>query len=99
MSDDIHSKLSTEILVGLWEDLKAHSVERDAVIIVAQDIDLVFAAEKVASDDVKAVQSWIQSGRFTRPSQQQLEIWSEMPQKTFRFLIVQPYVLIQEPGH
>src|SRR3954469_831208 len=99
MSDDIHDKLKTEILVGQWQDLKIHCIERDAVIIVAQDLDLVLAAEKVVKDEVKSVQGWIQSGRFARPTLEQLESWDAIPKKAFRFVIVQPYVLIQEQGH
>jgi hypothetical protein len=99
MSDDLHDQIKLEIFTGLWQDLKIHSVERDAVILVAQDLDLVIAAEKVAKDEVKSVQGWIQSGRFARPSVTQLESWEAMPQKSFRFVIVQPYVLIQELGH
>lgn len=99
MADDLHEKIKAEILIGLWNDLKVHCLERDAVILVAQDLDLVTAAEKVAVDDVKSVQSWIQSGRFHRPTVEQIEGWNELQKKAFRFVIVQPYVLIQEQGH
>ena len=99
MSDDLHDRIKLEIFTGLWQDLKAHCLERDAVIVVAPDLDLVVAAEKVAKDEVKSVQAWIQSGRFARPTSEQLKSWESNPQKSFRFVIVQPYVLVQEPGH
>ena len=90
--------MSLEILTGLWSDLKAH-LERHAVFLVHGDLDLREVSEKVAADDAKAIALWIEENLISRPTPQQTDAWDETPSRTFRFAIVQPYVLIQELGH
>ncbi len=87
-----------QLLTGSWGDLKVH-LERDAIIIVSPELDLSNAALDVSTDNVTAIQSWIAKGLVGKPTAQQLAAWTAMPLKEFRFIIVQPYVLIQESGH
>ena len=78
-----------------WVWLRSH-LERDAVIVVAPDLDLGAAAQRIAADDTGDVAAWIAAGRLSKPSSRQLADWNADPAKRFRMLIVQPYVLIQE---
>lgn len=87
-----------QILQGFWIDLKDHQ-ERNAIIIVDESLDLVEVANAVAGDDAKIVQGWIVSGKLTRPTPEQLAAWNAMQAKEFRFVIAQPYVLVQEAEH
>jgi hypothetical protein len=98
MSSGLREKLKSELMDGTWDDLKDHA-ERGAVFVVSQDLDLLHVAEKVATDDASAVGAWIEGGSLIRPSEEQLKSWESVPSKSFRFIILQPYVLIQELGH
>ena len=79
-----------------WQWLRLH-LERDAVIIVAPQLDLAAAAARIAADDTEAISAWIADGRLRKPSLEQIGAWNAEPGRRFRLLIVQPYVLIQEP--
>jgi hypothetical protein len=81
-----------------WSWLTGH-LERQAVIVISQDLELVHVGERVANDDVDLVQRWIEDGKLTKPSPVQLESWNANPSKRFLTLIVAPYVLIQEMPH
>ena len=87
-----------EIFTGFWSDLKPH-VERDAVFVVDQDLNLSEVAGKVVIDEVETVSGWIEGGSMRRPTVDELERWDQTPTLGFRFVIVQPYVLIQTQGH
>ncbi len=99
MSDDLRTKLTNEIMLGQWTDLRPHWAERSAIILVNQELDLVEVAEKIVCDDTQGVDQWLNAGQLVRPNQHQAEAWDRMTDKSFRFIIVQPYVLIQEQGH
>ena len=87
-----------QLLKGLWQDLKVH-MERDAIIVVSSELDLSSAAVDMSKNNVTALQSWIAKGLVGKPTAPQLAGWNAMPSKEFNFVIVQPYVLIQEAGH
>ncbi|MEK7356095.1 MAG: DUF2288 family protein [Bdellovibrionota bacterium] len=98
MSDEVREKLKSEILTALWADLKQH-LEREALFLVAQDIDLVEAGAEIVADNTSQVAAWIDQGKITRPTPEQIETWDEDATWGFRSLIVAPYVLIQFLGH
>jgi hypothetical protein len=83
------------IEIAGWQMLRPH-LERDALIVVQPHLDLAAAAQAVAADDASAVRLWIDQGGLGKPSTAQVDEWSAEPLKPFRFIIVQPYVLIQE---
>jgi hypothetical protein len=91
-------KPAVEVLTGFWLHLKPHA-ENNSVFIVTQDLDLQEVALLAAKDDAEAISAWIRDGQIARPTLEQLEAWDESAAKSFRFAIVQPYVLIQEQGH
>ena len=78
-----------------WHWLRLH-LERDAVIVVAPDLDLEEAAAQIAADNSAAAAAWIAEGRLTKPTLEQLASWNAEPAKRFRMVIVRPYVLIQD---
>jgi hypothetical protein len=81
-----------------WSWLIPH-VERNSVVIVSQDLDLLDVGEKVASDEVESIKQWIADEKIVRPSPATVEAWNETPTRRFKILIVQPYVLIQEKAN
>jgi hypothetical protein len=88
--------LTTEIEAVEWHWLRPH-LGRGALIIVAPDLYLTDVAARISADDTAQVGAWIAAGKLAKPTREQIVDWDEDPTHTFRMLIVQPYVLIQEP--
>jgi hypothetical protein len=87
-------ELATKIDVTDWFSLRAH-LERGAIIVVDQMLDLAEVAAGVAGDDVKNVERWIASGLLGKPTAEQVERWDVETATKFLCLIVSPYVLVQ----
>ena len=81
-----------------WKELRIH-LKRDAIILVADDLDLVDVAVDVAADNKTKVALWISSGKLTKPTLEQVEQWTTTLEKPFRMLIAQPYILAQAVNH
>jgi hypothetical protein len=77
-----------------WTDLRAHAA-RDALIVVADDLDLLDAGVAIASNDTEAVAGWIEDKRLTKPTAADLARWPAEPLATFESLVVAPFVLIR----
>jgi hypothetical protein len=90
----LNEKFKTELETAEWEILKPH-LERDALIIVAEDLDIVEVATAVAEGRLQDVEAWMQKALLTKPTPAQLHAWEQNPLTPFLFLIVQPWVFIQ----
>jgi hypothetical protein len=78
-----------------WSWLRPH-LERDALILVDESLDLADAALKLAADDSECIETWIRDRKIGKPSDSQVLQWNEDKIKRFAMLIVSPFVLIQE---
>lgn len=78
-----------------WAWIARHA-DRDALILVHADLNLLEVGIKVALDDVAQIQEWIEQGKLKKPLKAQLDSWQAAPTTKFLSLIVQPYVLAQE---
>ncbi|WP_392531671.1 DUF2288 domain-containing protein [Nostoc sp. C117] len=99
---DLRAELTESLDEAEWEWLIPH-VQRDAVILVALELNLVDVGVAIANDNTASVQQWISEQLITKPTTIQVGEWngdplSGLPQRNKRFntLIVQPYVLVQE---
>ncbi|PPS41532.1 DUF2288 domain-containing protein [Chroococcidiopsis sp. TS-821] len=92
---DLRAELAECLDEAEWNWLIPH-VQRDAVIFVAEQLDLVDVGVALASDNVASVQSWIDDELIHKPSVTQISDWNGDRTKRFNSLIVQPFVLIQE---
>lgn len=86
-----------EVLKGFWHDLK-DQLERGALIVVNPALDLEAVANDVTNDDAARIQDLISKQQIGKPSLEQITAWDQAATKEFHFVIVQPYVLIQEIG-
>ncbi|MDX2481532.1 MAG: DUF2288 domain-containing protein [Desulfuromusa sp.] len=77
-----------------WRELKIH-LQRDAIIIVAAELDLIEVGVAVADDDKALVEAWIAASQLGKPTDKQLEGWEQESDKLFQMLIVQPFILVQ----
>lgn len=80
----------------MFSDLRPH-LERNAVFIVTGNLSIVECALAIAMDDVALVEPWIARGALRRPSQRELDQWRSALEKRWRAVVVQPYVLVQDP--
>ena len=78
-----------------WRELKIH-LQRDAIIIVSAELDLIDVGVAVADDDKTLVETWVTSNQLNKPTETQLKSWEQNPEQRFQMLIVQPFILIQD---
>ncbi len=95
---DIVERFKTDLAEVPWKDLRIH-LKRDAIIIVADELDLVTVAVAVAEDQKTTVEGWISAGQMVKPTAEQLDAWEAELEKPFRLLIVQPFILVQMVIH
>jgi hypothetical protein len=95
---DLKTTLEESLDQAQWEWIAPHN-ERQAVIVVSQDLNLIEVGLCIAQDDATAVQDWIKRELLNKPTPTQIRTWEQNPGKRFTTLIVQPYVLIQEHAH
>ncbi len=81
-----------------FDALRPH-VERGAVFRVHTDVPLVMAALAVSLDLADNVARWLSQGELTKLTVDTTRDYDQA--QRFRFIIIQPYVLIQplEPDH
>lgn len=92
---DLKVELTENLDEAEWEWLIPHA-QRDAIILVAVELDLVDVGVAIANDNLSEVQTWIDEALITKPSVGQIGEWNTQSAKRFKTLIVQPYVLVQE---
>ncbi len=93
-SKNLYAELAQMMGPVPWEVLKPH-VQRDAVVVVNEQLDLVEVGVAIASDQTQSVERWINEQLIHKPTAEQLVTWSN-ENKGFTSLIVQPYVLVQD---
>lgn len=92
---DLRAELAENIDEAELEWLKPH-IQRDVVVVVNQQLDLVDVGVAIANDDTLSVQHWISEQLLHKPLPEQLSSWNRDQTKRFQALIVQPYVLVKE---
>lgn len=95
---DLRAALKEALDEAEWSWLAPH-LERQAVILVSQDLDMIEVGMKIAEDDAATVQEWIKNEQIGKPTEAQVHTWEINPTKRFTTLVVQPYVLVQERAH
>ncbi len=91
-------RFKEELAEVSWRDLREH-LQRDTIITLIPELDLVEAATAVARNDTARIEAWIAAGQLGKPSAEQVAAWEKQMDKSFRMLIVQPYILVQAICH
>lgn len=94
---ELRAQLAEALDEAELEWLKPH-IQRDVVVVVHPQLDLLDVGIAIARDDALTVQHWISEQLIHKPSLNQLADWNTDQTKRFQALIVQPYVLVQESG-
>ena len=89
---ELQQRLEAETMEVEFDALRPH-VARDAVIWVDPTLPLVKVAMAVSLDATDDVKAWMTSGQVKKMGAEHTQ--SLRPQARFRFLIVQPFVLVQ----
>ncbi|HAA32375.1 MAG TPA: DUF2288 domain-containing protein [Cyanobacteria bacterium UBA8553] len=92
---DFRAELAQSLDEAELDWLKPH-IQRDVVLVVTQELDLLDVGVAIAQDDIVSVQHWISEQLLHKPFAEQLVEWNTDHSKRFQALIVQPYVLVQE---
>ena len=92
---ELREKLQQNLDQAEWEWL-IPNVQKDAVILVAENLDLLDVGEAIASDNISSVQHWIDEQLLIKPTVDQVGEWNLNRDKRFNALIVEPYVIIKE---
>jgi hypothetical protein len=95
--EDLRDKLTKELQVVEWDALLPH-FERDAIVTVDQSLNLIEVGIAMANDNSQIVGAWLKDKLLNRPDEDQSAGWVK-EKKHFQFIIVQPYVLVQEVSH
>jgi hypothetical protein len=93
--DNIREQLAELLDEAELEWLKPH-IQKDAVIIVDTELDLLDVGVAIASDNMQSVQRWIGEQLLVKPSTEILDRWNAQPDRRFQAIIIQPYILIKE---
>ena len=96
--EDIKQKLTDDLMTTCWEGLAAHC-KKDHLLLVSKELDIIDVAMRVAQDSVPHIEKWLVNEEIRKPSLNQITTWESSPEMEFDFLIVQPWVLIQEKTH
>jgi hypothetical protein len=94
--EELREQLTEALDEARLEWLKPH-IQRDVVIIVASGLDLLDVGVAIASDNTTSIQHWIGEQLLVKPTPETLNRWNANPDLKFQALIVQPYILVQEP--
>ena len=87
------AELTAQVLMARWDVLEPHH-QREALLVLKPDLDLVDAGLALALDRTDRVRAWLAVGRMGRPDHAAVEGFRQA-QARFQVLIVQPWVLAQ----
>jgi len=97
-SVDVRENFKKDLAEVTWRDLRFH-LQKDAIILVEDSLDLVDVAVDVANDNKDQVSLWIAAGKLKKPSKELIDQWEAQQESPFRMLIAQPYILAQAVTH
>ncbi len=94
--ENLKEKLSSEKEAASWKILEEHH-EREALLIVDKELDLIDVGVSIANDEVMKVKEWLTSQQLMRPDEDMVSQFLEDDNNMcFEFIIIQPYVLAQK---
>ena len=93
--ETLQEKLTRQLDEVTWSGLREH-VARDGIIFCSLELDLVETGIAVAEDQTEWVSAKVASGHIAKPTAEELAFFEANPKTLFRFLIVQPFVLVQQ---
>ncbi len=96
LEEGVRERLGQLVGPVVFADLQAH-LARDAVFVVGPTLSLLECGVRVAMDDLAAVEAWVKSGALRKPSADERASWP-IGARRWVALVVQPFVLVQDPS-
>jgi hypothetical protein len=93
--ENLRAQLTELVDEAELEWLKPH-IQKDAVILVVPELDIVDVGVAIASDNTQSIQHWIGEQLLVKPSSEILNRWNTNPHQKFQAMIIQPYILVKE---
>lgn len=93
--DLLRAKLNGETARFAWKELQRFYAS-GAVIVVADNLDLVEVAFQIAKDNKTKVEQWMANNQLGRATDAQAKAWLEADCVLWT-VVVKPWVLVQQP--
>lgn len=95
MTEKLKEKILEDLAEADWDMLRVHN-ERGMVFIVSASLELGDIAVAMSLDKTQLVKNWLDNGDLFRPKEEQVsEFEKEKFKKIGKFLIIQPYIIVQ----
>lgn len=92
---DVEFDFSNEIQNASWQILEPHH-RRGALFSISDNLDLATVAFAISKDKIDLVKIWLDNGDFKKVEDDHVKGFSmESEEEVAKFIIVQPYVIIQ----
>lgn len=92
---EIEFDFSNEIQNASWQVLEPHH-RRGGLFSIDNKLDLAVVADAIATDKVNLVKIWLDNGQFKKVENEDTTSFNmDSEEEIAKFIIVQPYVLIQ----
>ena len=88
-------RLYAELAGADWRILYSH-FQRNALLTISGNLDLVEAGVSFAEQDSEQIWKWFDEGKLSRPTPKQVSDWNENPKRQFLFLVCRDYVIAAE---
>lgn len=91
---ELRAKVNRETARIPWSELVKHFAQ-GSVVWVADELDLVDVAVRIAHDDKASIAAWMEAGQLAKVSDQQCQQWSESDASLWAS-VVSPFILVQQ---
>jgi hypothetical protein len=95
MVSNLRQEIAQSLDEAAWDWLMPHA-RRDALILISPYLDLLDVGVAIATDNTPQIQAWMSEQLIQKPSAEQLTLWNKTPDKRFKAIIIQPFVVAQE---
>jgi hypothetical protein len=91
---ELRDKINRETARLPWSELLKHFAQGN-VVWVANELDLVEVALRIAHDDKPNITKWMQQGMLAKVSDQQCQSWIEADAQLWT-TVISPFILVQQ---
>ncbi|SFG80847.1 hypothetical protein SAMN05518865_11925 [Duganella sp. CF458] len=91
---ELRAKVNRETARIPWSELLKHFAQGN-VVWVADELDLVDVAVRIAHDDKTSIAAWMEAGKVARVSDQQCQEWIASDANLWAS-VVSPFILVQQ---
>lgn len=91
---ELHTKVNRETARVAWSELIKHFAS-GTVIWVADELDLIDVAVRIAHDDKANITAWMAAGQLAKVTDEQARRWTDSNAELWAS-VVSPFILVQQ---